>query len=58
MQVTSFSMAYRQGALAVSGPSSEGGLPPFSWSGARDFAHGRHGGMPDVYDGQMEMQEP
>ena len=51
-------MAYRQSALAVSGPSSEGGLPPFSWSGARDFAHGRHGGMPDVYDGQMEMQEP
>ncbi len=58
MQVTSYSMALQMGAMAISGPSTEGGLMPFSWSGAAAYAKGPHRGMPDVFNGSFELQTP
>ncbi len=51
-------MAMGMRALAVNGPSAEGGLPRFSWSGAAAFAQGPHRGMPDLFDGDFEVQDP
>ncbi|GAX82744.1 hypothetical protein CEUSTIGMA_g10170.t1 [Chlamydomonas eustigma] len=57
-KVTSYSMAMAMRADAVSGPSREHGLPAFSWSKAASFATGSHRGMPDVFDGRFDLQEP
>lgn len=55
---TSYSLALQSAALAVSGPSADSGLPPFSWSSAEAFAKGPHRGMPDTFNGKFELQKP
>ena len=51
-------MALESASLAIGGPSTEYGLPPFSWSGAEAYAKGPHRGMPDTYRGDFELQHP
>ncbi|KAG7460046.1 hypothetical protein MATL_G00217170 [Megalops atlanticus] len=46
-KVTDFHMAQRFEAEAVNGPTTQGGLPPFSWSA---FNHTAHEGLPQTYN--------
>mmetsp|Transcript_16858 Transcript_16858/g.36492 ORF Transcript_16858/g.36492 Transcript_16858/m.36492 type:complete len:608 (+) Transcript_16858:113-1936(+) len=57
-KATSYTLAMRQAALAVNGPSTSDGLPPFSWSASAPFAPGPHSGMPDSYSFEYELQQP
>lgn len=54
-QVTNYDMAWRLEAEAVNGPTTQDGLPPFSW---QPFTKMAHEGQPDVWDFDFELQSP
>ena len=55
-KVTSVGLAMRLEALAINGPTTQGGLPPFEWSA--QFADVPHAGMPASFDFGWECQSP
>ncbi|KAG5832478.1 hypothetical protein ANANG_G00291590 [Anguilla anguilla] len=54
-KVTDFHMAQRFAAEAVNGPTTQGGLPPFSWSG---FNRTSHQGLPVTYNFTFLTMQP
>jgi len=54
-KVTNYDMAWRLEAEAVNGPTTQDGLPPFSW---QPFTKMAHEGQPDVWDFDFELQSP
>ncbi|KAJ8387576.1 hypothetical protein AAFF_G00152720 [Aldrovandia affinis] len=54
-KVTDFHMAQRFAAEAVNGPTTQGGLPPFSWSG---FNRTTHQGLPLTYNFTFLTMQP
>lgn len=58
LQVTSYKLAMRNSAEAVSGPTAgdDGLLGTFSWQGP--WAYVAHRGMPEVFDFDFELQQP
>jgi hypothetical protein len=54
-KVTSSRMATEFAAYAVNGPTTDGGLPPFSWSPDDPQIHQGH---PSVFDFSFELMQP
>lgn len=54
-KVTDLDMAWRLEAEVVNGPTTQDGLPPFSWD---RFPGSTHEGMPSVWDFEFELQSP
>uniref|UniRef100_A0A8C9T9I2 Phospholipase B-like n=1 Tax=Scleropages formosus TaxID=113540 RepID=A0A8C9T9I2_SCLFO len=54
-KVTDFNMAQKFKAEAVNGPTTQGGLPPFSWSQFNDTVHE---GLPLVYNFTFVPMKP
>lgn len=54
-KVTSSKMAAEYAAYAVNGPTTDGGLPPFSWS---SDDHQIHQGHPSVFNFSFERMQP
>lgn len=46
LQVTDYQLALLLSAEAINGPTTQGGLPPFSW---HSFNLTAHQGLPDAY---------
>lgn len=54
-KVTSSKMAAEFAAYAVNGPTTDGGLPPFSWSPDDPQLHQGH---PEIFDFSFELMQP
>lgn len=69
-KVTSWSLALHLEAVAVNGPTTDGGLPPFQWSRLRDYAEqgdeyagrgtgiGSHMDMDDAAEAKEDVSSP
>jgi len=56
-KITSFDLIPNRQAWVVNGPTtSQGTLPPFSWTG--QFANAPHEGMPTTYNFTFELTQP
>ncbi|KAM6950993.1 phospholipase B-like 1 [Aplochiton taeniatus] len=54
-KVTDFQMALQLVAEAINGPTTQGGLQPFSW---QQFNHTAHKGLPDIYNFSFVSMKP
>ena len=55
VQVTDYQMAVQLAAEAINGPTTQGGLRPFSW---QSFNHSTHQGLPHTYNFPFVTMRP